>query len=313
MKLSDLGEKEIVKRLSSFLDIGDDAAYLKFGEEFLILTTDMIYEKTHILPGMSWEQIGKLAVTVNFSDIAAMGARPIAFLLSYGSPDIEFENFERIMHAVDNQCKKYSAKFAGGDTNYMEKLTLSGVAVGTTKKPILRSGARIGDIVAVTGDLGSAPLGTEILLKSLSVDINNYVIKKALEPDPRVNEAILLGNYAASMTDISDSLSTSLHDIAERSGVGIILEIDKLPISGDAGKIAKRLNLDILDYALYGEGDYELLFTLSQEDFDGINKKDTFTKIGEIIQGSRIVGIKGKEEINIKRKGYEHFQTTTVN
>ncbi len=308
MKLSELGEKEIVKRLGSFLDIGDDAAYLKFGDEFLILTTDMLYEKTHILPKISREQIGKLIVTVNFSDIAAMGAKPLAFLLSYGSPDIEFRDFEIMMHSVNNQCKKYNAKFAGGDTNYMDILTLSGAAIGKTKKPILRSGARIGDIIAVTGDLGSAGLGTEILLKNLPISVNNPAVKKALEPEPRVNEGLLLGNYATSMTDISDSLSVGLYDIAVSSGVGIAIEIDKIPITENAIETAKKMNRDILDYALYSEGDYELLFTISEENFNKIRKKIAITKIGEIVKGSKIVGIKEKKKIGIKKKGYEHFK-----
>ncbi len=311
MKLSDLGEKEIVKRLGRFLDIGDDAAYLKFGDEFLILATDMLYEKTHILPKISREQIGKLIVTVNFSDIAAMGAKPIAFLLSYGSPDIELKDFEIMMHGVDDQCKKYNAKFAGGDTNYMDILTLSGAAIGKTKRPVLRSGAGIGDIIAVTGNLGSAGLGTEILLKNLPVDVNNPAVKKALEPEPRVNEGILLGNYATSMTDISDSLSVSLYDIAVSGRVGITLEIDSIPISEDARNVAKKLNLDILDYALYSEGDYELLFTISKENFNKIRKKITITKIGEIVKGSKIVGIKEKKKFEIKKKGYEHFSAST--
>lgn len=308
MKLSEIGEKEIVKRLGSFLDIGDDAAYLKFGSDFLILTTDMLYEKTHILPKISREQIGKLIVTVNFSDIAAMGARPIAFLLSYGSPDIEFRDFEIMMHGVDNQCKKYNAKFAGGDTNYMDILTLSGAAIGKTKKPILRSGARIGDIIAVTGDLGSAGLGTEILLKNLPVNVNNPAVKKALEPEPMVNEGLLLGNYATSMTDISDSLSVSLYDIAVSSRVGIAIEIDKIPVTENAIETAKKLNLDMLNYALYSEGDYELLFTISEENFNKIRKKIAITKIGEIVKGSKIVGVKEKKKFEIKKKGYEHFK-----
>lgn len=308
MKLSELGEKEIVKRLGSFLDIGDDAAYLKFGDEFLILTTDMLYEKTHILPKISREQTGKLIVTVNFSDIAAMGAKPLAFLLSYGSPDIEFRDFEIMMHSVNNQCKKYNAKFAGGDTNYMDILTLSGAAIGKTKKPILRSGARIGDIIAVTGDLGSAGLGTEILLKNLPISVNNPAVKKALEPEPRVNEGLLLGNYATSMTDISDSLSVSLYDIAVSSRVGIAIGIDKIPITENAIETAKKINRDILDYALYSEGDYELLFTISEENFNKIRKKIAITKIGEIVRGSKIVGIKEKKKFEIKKTGYEHFK-----
>jgi len=308
MKLTDLGEKGIIKRLTSFLEIGDDATFLRYGDRYIVLTTDMIYKKTHILPGMNWEQIGKLVVTVNLSDIAAMGARPLAFLLSYGGPDIELEEFDRFIHSVDDQCKKYGVKFAGGDTNHTRELTLSGFCLGVTKRPVLRSTARVGDTLAVTGSLGSAALGTEVLLKKLRYQILEIddVIKRALEPEPRVKEGVLLSNYATAMTDISDSLAVSIHEIAEMSDVGIKLSLDRIPISNSAMNLAERLNLDIMDYTLYGGGDYELLFTISEKDFRGIKDRVNATKIGEVTKEG-IIAIKNGEEFGIEKRGYEHF------
>lgn len=324
MKLTDLGERGIIKRLGSFLEIGDDAACLKINDEFLVLTTDMIYKSTHLPEQMTYKQIGRLIVTLNLSDIAAMGAKPLAFLLSYGSSDIELDDFEKLIHAVKKQCERYDTKFVGGDTNQMDELTLSGTAVGITKKPVLRSTAEVGDVVAVTGNIGSAGIGTEILLNNLLNNSDNPVIKAALEPEPRIDEGIFLNKYAKSMTDISDSLAVSLYDIAEQSNVGIEIYLDKIPVSQSARNLAHDLNLDMMNSAIYGAGDYELLFSLSEKGFDEINSivkfsqnktnkelnfRENFkvTRIGKIIKGKGIFGIKNNERIKIEKGGYEHF------
>jgi thiamine-monophosphate kinase len=156
MKLSDLGERKIIQRLEAFLPIGDDAAYLPVDGKYLVLSTDVIYESTHILPGMTYEQIGRFIASVNLSDIASMGARPFAFLLAYAGPDLQIDDFESLIHGVDSQCKKYGTKYVGGDTKYADRLTLAGTAAGYVKKPVLRTGAKVGDVVAVTGTLGGA-------------------------------------------------------------------------------------------------------------------------------------------------------------
>lgn len=305
MKLTDLGERELIKKLASFIEIGDDAACIKHGDEYLVLTTDLVYGKTHILPGMTWKQIGKLIVSVNLSDIAAMGATPKAFLLSYGSPDMELNEFDELIHSVNEQCRKYELRFAGGDTNQTEELILSGFCLGTTNKPVLRSTAKVGDILAVTGSLGDAALGTEILLKNLKHQ-GRDVINKALEPEPRVNEGILLNNYATAMTDISDSLAVSIHDIAEMSNVGVRLFIDKIPISNSAVNTAGEMNQEVMDYALYGGGDYELLFTIPENDFDRIKDRIDATKIGEVaVEG--VTAIRNNKGYKIEKRGYEHF------
>ena len=400
MQLTGLGERKMIENLRSFLDIGDDCACIKLGDDFLVMTTDMLYKETHIPDEMSWEQIGKLAVTVNLSDVAAMGAKPIAFLLSYGSPDMPAEFFDEFIRAVDCQCKKYGVKFAGGDINQTRELTLAGTALGITKKPILRSGAGVGDIIAVTGYLGSAALGMAAMESGALPAGKNHLRDAAFEPEPRVNEGILLNNYATAMIDTSDSLALSMHYIAEESagaveestraveestvtvdestrtvdestrtveestrtmedstgaveestgdaeestgenpnanwatdskesvkdkehapeiGIGMELYLDKLPISSDAIKLAGELpkdalNSNLMDFALYGEGDYELLFTVPEAEWDNVknmieNSGDIkVTLIGRVIEGQGISGILGKERIKIEKRGYEHF------
>jgi len=306
MKLTDLGEKEIIRRLSEFLNIGDDAAYIRINDKYIVLATDMIYSETHILPIMSWEQIGKFIVTVNFSDLAAMGAKPFAFLLACGISDEDFENFQRLIKSADKQCRKYGAEYVGGDTKYANELTLSGTAVGFAKKPVLRSGAKPGDVLAVTGTLGSAALATDLILEKLECD--NEIIKKVLEPEPRIREGILLSKSASAMTDISDSLSLSIYDIADKSNVGVELEINKIPLEKTAIKLSEEMNLNLMDYALYGGGDYELLFTVSEDNLKVIEKKIKATRIGNITKEKNIVGIDSGREFVLKRKGYEHFR-----
>ncbi|ODS39854.1 MAG: thiamine-phosphate kinase [Candidatus Altiarchaeales archaeon WOR_SM1_79] len=222
MKLSDLGERKLIERMGELLDIGDDAACIKIGDGFLVVSTDMIYRKTHILNEMSFAQAGHKIVSMCFSDIASMGAKPAGFLLSYGSADIDFADFDELIKGAKEQAERYGAGFIGGDTNETDELTLAGTALGFADKPVFRKGAKPGEVVGVTSDLGSAALGVKVLLEKMVPlsEIPADILQRTLDPEPRVREGILLGNYASAMMDISDSLAVSLHEIAERSSAG---------------------------------------------------------------------------------------------
>jgi len=294
MKLSDLGERAIIGKLGEFLDIGDDAACIRMGDGFLVMSTDTIHAPTHIPAEMTPRQIGKFAVTVNLSDMAAMGAKPLAFLLSYAGPDIEFTRFKDIIKSAQKQCKRFGIELVGGDTKEMKELTLTGCAVGTAKRPVLRSGARPGDIVAVTGELGGAGRYFELLRKKRRP--GRALLKAALEPEPKIKEGLLLAKHANSMTDISDSLAISLHSIAEQSGVGMKIDIDKIPASGNA-----------IDHALYSGGDYQLLFTLPEKKFTRLKEPTNSTRIGTVTRAERISATRKGRKFRIKKKGYEHF------
>jgi thiamine-monophosphate kinase len=304
MKLSDLGERRIIQRLSSFLSIGDDAAYIPVDGKYLVLSTDVIYEATHILPGMTFEQVGRFVASVNLSDIASMGATPFAFLLAYAGPDLRIDAFESIIHGVDRQCKKYGVDYVGGDTKYADRLTLAGTAAGFVKKPVLRSGARVGDVVAVTGTLGGAAYGIDCLLSGK--ECTKKLVKKATEPQPRVKEGILLGKHASAMTDISDGLSVSLHDLS--GSVGIRVDLDAVPLEKDLIRLVRRSGAEPLKYAVSGGGDYELLFTMSEKSFAGVQKKVGATAIGKVVEGKGVSAFLDGEEFILPKTGYQHFR-----
>jgi thiamine-monophosphate kinase len=308
MKLSDLGERKIIKNLSGMLDIGDDAACIRNGKEYLVMSTDIINQKTHIPKEMTPAQVGKFIASINLSDIAAMGAEPKAFLLSCGLPrDMEFSYFKSIVKAAKAQCNKYGAEYVGGDTKQNDSLALAGFCLGTAKKPVLRSGAKKGDIIAVTGTVGDAALGFDMLLKKMSHPLKNKLIKKALEPEPKVAEGLLLNKYATSMTDLSDGLSVGLHNIAEMSGTGMEVYSGKIPTSKEARNVTKALNLELEEYALTGGGDYQLLFTIKKKGFEKIKKRIDATEIGEVASGRKILLSSGRKTAVLEKKGFEHF------
>ncbi len=307
MKLSELGEKEIVKRLGSFLDVRDDAACIPHGGEYLVLTTDMIFQKTHILPGMTAEQIGCLIVSVNVSDVAAMGAEPVAFLMACGMPrETEYQVFERVLRAAEKQCRRYGAKYVGGDTKESDMLTLAGFCLGKTRRPVTRSGARRGDVVAVTGSLGAASLGVHMLLKGLNYPGSGGAVRKALEPVARVKEGRIIGKYANALTDTSDSLSMCVHDMATMSGTGMKIFADRVPISASTRRVARRADISPLDLALYGGGDYELVYTMPGKHYARIQGYIDTTEIG-VVEGKGVVLVSDGKGQPFEKKGYEHF------
>jgi len=307
MKFSDVGEKKVLEDLRSFLPIGDDGFVMPYGGKYLILTSDMIYRPTHILDEMGWAQIGRHIAAINFSDIAAMGAKPLAFLLAVCSPDMEEEDFLEFARAADALCKSYGAVYAGGDLNEADELSLAGFALGETDKPVYKKGARAGDLVCVTGTLGGAALGIEILVRKLSEEWDNRdlqkILERTLDAKPRVDEGYFLRNHATSMTDVSDSLAVSLHDIARESGVRLKIELGKIPLPEEGRRLADSLKVDLLEHALYGGGDYELAFTLPEERWETVRKKIDASVIGSVNAGTGVSSSRG----NIVNRGFEHF------
>ena len=311
MELFQLGEKKLVEKLCEILgNKVEDAACIKLNSDFLVISTDMIYEQTHVPEGMSYYQIGKLIVTVNFSDLAAMAAKPLAFLLAIGcSRNMKEENFLEIIRGVKDSCQKYGARFVGGDTKEAEKLTLTGTAIGLTERPVFRYKARPGDKIVVTGTLGDAALGLELLKKKRNkLKDYPYIKKRTFEPEPRVKEALLLGKLASSMTDISDSLAISLYDISKESNVGFEIFSEKIPISEEALELAKIIGVSPLEKALYGGGDYELLATIPKDKIDKLPLNEGFTIIGNVIEQRKIFLVSNGKKRILEKMGYEHFK-----
>ncbi|MGC9517711.1 MAG: thiamine-phosphate kinase [Methanomicrobiales archaeon] len=336
--LSDLGEKNLIQRIlkktknleydSLFLNnksldsFGDDAALINLGEYYLVATTDMLFESKHFPKEMTFQQIGKKLVTVNVSDIAAMGAKPIGILVSMGlKKDMKVENFDSIIDGILMACSKYNAPLIGGDTNESDEITLSGTCLGIVKKDkvMMKKGAEVGDVVVVTGSIGLASAGFEFLfnkdqpqLKEISNNFKELIISKALEPECPLKKAMKLSDsgYVTSATDITDGLISEIGEIVKYSSenVGITLYEKELPIHSELNDLARIIEKDPLEMALYYGEDFELLLTVKKDKFNEIADKVTLYKIGEVNSSGqiKIVYKDGKTNI-LTLRGYEHL------
>jgi len=334
MKLKELGEEKIVSWIGEFLGkpkdvtvgVGDDAAVMKIGGAYLAICSDMIQDGHDVYNGMTPLMIGKKAVVVNFSDLASMGAQPRGFLLSLSiSQNEEFSRFKEILRGVEAMCQKHGAHFLGGDMNKGDTLLMDGCAFGTIprrKEIMTRRGARVGDIVAVTGYLGSAACGWQVLQKKLDlkrfdveerIRIEKHIVKASLEPQARVKEGRILAKSGAVTTcmDISDGLAQSLGCLRSKDGEKCGFEIDevKVPIRREFFRVCDKFKLDKELLAYHIGDDFELLCTIKPAKFAALKKKmPQLKEIGKVVDGSKIKLMKkgGVEEI-MKPTGYNHF------
>lgn len=320
MNLSQLGERKIIKIFerefkarckNAVVGIGDDACVIKFGGKLLAVSTDAIYQKTHIPREMTPRQIGKFAVNVNLSDIAAMGAAPLGLVFSFGIPSSLDENFVgELSKGINEACREHKTCVLGGDTKEHSEIVITGTAFGSVENKILtRSAAKAGDLICVTGRIGSAAAGFYCLTKNLDVKASR-LIKAALEPKARVREGILLGRYANACIDISDGLAFSLHEIAKASGVGFLVYEEKIPVDKNVRKVAELSGISLREIMFHKGGDYELLFTISPKKFEEMKKiRSDVAVIGEIKKrGKNILNASGGVE-ELESRGYEAFVT----
>ncbi|MDO5835112.1 MAG: thiamine-phosphate kinase [Methanobacterium sp.] len=342
LKISDIGEKKLIKRLLSrsralqpnspffdefyFKSLSDDAALIDLDDKYLVITADLLLESTHLPQDMSPKEKGMKVVTVNVSDLAAMGATPIGFMLSLGLPGtLPLDEFDEIIEGILHSCQKYDIGLTGGDTNQANELILSGTILGLVdkKKVLMKSGASPGDVVAVTGPLGVAAAGFEFLLspplvkETLKAEINpstlRLITKKALEPQARLKEGIMLANTGAvtSATDITDGLASEVDELisASSNNIGITLYQTLIPIIPEVEEIATLLDHDPLEFALYYGEDFELLLTIKKDDF--VHLKDQFglQEVGVVTSSGKmeIINKDGKTNL-LKDKGYQHFK-----
>jgi thiamine-monophosphate kinase len=310
-ELSELGEFGLIDHLTKNIKIhneetlkgvGDDAAVIENkADEVTLVTTDMLVEGVHFdLTYMPLKHLGYKAVVVNLSDICAMNGKPKQVFVSMAlSNRFSLEAVEELYTGMLLACQEYKVDLAGGDTTSSTSgLVLSITATGTAKKgsQVYRDGAQPNDLVCVTGDLGAAYLGLQILEREKQIYIENpgvqpdlegfdYILERQLKPEARVDIVDLLaemGVKPTSMIDVSDGLSSELLHICKQSGVGCIIYEDKLPIDPTAYDTARELNLDPTTCMLNGGEDYELLFTVSIDDFDKIKHNPSITIIGHI-------------------------------
>jgi len=294
-------------RRSAYIGPGDDAACVEINGVKIVISTDVVTFERHMAKGSTMERFGWLAAAVNFSDIASMGARPVGILAAVSLPPETDESvLYDIMDGVD-QCAEFcGAEVLGGDTKSGEG-SVCGTALGVCEHRVLtRSGARPGDIVAVTGSLGSASAGWY----AASNDIRDEDAFSAVTlPIPRVKEGLILSQngIATSCMDISDGLSTTAAAICASSGVGMDIVRECLPMGKGVERITNRLGMDPLDLMLNGGGEYELMFTFGKEHLGPLHSSDMdFTIIGTVTK-EHINLITDGKAISLENRGYEHF------
>ncbi|MHA1650247.1 MAG: thiamine-phosphate kinase [Candidatus Helarchaeota archaeon] len=305
--------------LKSATGIHEDAGVIRLSDgKLLVVTTDLIGRKTHVPPKMTLFQMGQKAVTVNVSDLAAMGAEPLGLVFSVGFPkDITTKDVEDIAKGMNVAAKQYGTCVFGGDTNQTDDIILAGTAIGITNEEqiLLRSGAQEDDIVAVTGWIGGAALGLYCLKKGIELDF--HLLQYTLEPKARLKEALILNKLKAvtAAGDITDGLAWEIFKIGEASEKGIIIYEDHLPIQEKVIEIAHAYNLDPLELALYIGEDFELVLTISPDKWELVKKKCAemnikITAIGKVISDRKILmEMKSGQIISLRKEGYDQFKT----
>ena len=302
LKVSDIGEKELVRYIiSNSRDITpDDTAVTNFNNTNLISTCDMLIQSRHFPKNMSYFDMGFKAVTVNVSDLAAMGAEPLGFLLAMAIPkDLKLDYFKEIIDGVLKACDYYSIPLIGGDTNEASEIIITGTALGLTDKPLMKNTYQMGDLIAVTGDIGLAALGFEM------DSLKGIYAKHALRPKARIKEGLILKDYATSATDITDGLASELYEI-KRDGFGFMIHEEMLNVSDEYKNLANELKLDYLDLILHVGEDFELLFTISEENLEKL-PIDCIV-IGEVNDSDVVeLTLENGYVERIKNRGYEHY------
>lgn len=323
-----LSENIIIKHTSTIKGIGDDAAVIEAGDHVKVVTTDLLIEGVHFdLSYAPLPHIGFKAVAVNVSDVAAMNAVPKQITVSIAlSNRFSVEAVDALYAGINAAAEHYGVDVIGGDTTASRSgLVISVTAIGESKKEVLsyRSGANVNDILCVTGDLGGALVGLQILEREKQVYLANpdmkpelekysYVTGRQLRPEARmdiIHELRELGIVPSSMIDVSDGLASELFHICKASDVGVTIYEDKLPIDKQTFDTAVELNLDPITCVLNGGEDYELLFTIDQKDFEKLEKHPDIHFIGHVTKAEegKYLVTKSGTAVQLKAQGWKHF------
>lgn len=337
-EISQYGEFGLIKHLterfininpSTIKGVGDNAAVLDYGNKKVLVTTDLLLEGIHFdLMYVPLKHLGYKAAIVNFSDIYAMNGQPKQITVSLGiSKRFAVEDLEEIYAGIELACEKYGVDLVGGDTS----ASLTGLAISITcigegdeDKIVYRNGAKENDLICVTGDLGSAYMGLQLLEREKVVFTANseaqpdfedkdYILQRQLKPEARkdIIEALAkLEIVPSSMMDISDGLSSELIHICTQSNVGCRIYEDKLPINYQAAVMAEEFNMSIVTAVLNGGEDYELLFTVPMEHYDKIAAMKGVGIVGHIGKaehGLNLIGRQG-EEIGLRAQGWNSLE-----
>ena len=336
-QLSDLGEFGLiehltkgfkVKQASTIKSIGDDAAVLKFENKKIVVTTDLLVEGVHFdLSYMPLKHLGYKAVIVNLSDVYAMHAKATQITVSIAvSNRFPVEALEDLYAGIQAAASIYNIDVVGGDTTSSNKgLLISVTAVGevTSENEVYRSGAKPNDLLVVSGDLGAAYMGLQVLEREKEVykvnpnsnpdlDAYTYIVERQLKPEARKDIVELLEELEvkpSSMIDISDGLSSEIMHICKQSKVGCDIYEDKIPLDPQVISTCEEFNIDSTTVALNGGEDYELLFTISQDDFLKIKANPHLSIIGHMKEENEGIHLitRANTKIPIIAQGWKNF------
>ncbi len=316
------------KQAGTLLSVGDDAAVIdQFGRQSVI-TTDLLVEGIHFdLMYTPLKHLGYKAVVVNLSDLCAMMATPTHITLSIAmSNKFSVEALEEFYEGVYAACDKFNVDLIGGDTTSSKLgFVISVTAIGEVApdKYVTRAGAEKNNLICVSGDLGSAYLGLQLLEREKKIFLENpkiqpnlynqkYLVGRLLKPEPRIDIVEWLaeaGVTPTAMIDVSDGLSSDLLHICKKSDVGCLVYEDKLPIHEDARTMAAEFQIGTAACALNGGEDYELLFTIRQEDYEKVARNNNISVIGYITgknEGEKLL-TKGGVYHNLTAQGWNAF------
>jgi len=327
-KIGEFGLIELIKKKvyhrnpKILVSIGDDAAIIKSSaSKYLILTTDTLLENIHFdLSYFSFGDLGHRALVANLSDIAAMGGLPVTAIVTLGLPDyVSVENVLELYVGMNLLARKFNCPISGGDVTSSPKglfITISVLGEVEKNYLTLRSKAKAGDLICVTGELGESQAGLELLQKSKTNKKLKYskgLIQKHLAPQPKIKEAreIIKKLKPNSMIDISDGLASEVSHIAQASKLGAVIYESEIPVSSKAKQAGKILNKNPLNWALYGGEEYEILFTIPKNRIKRLielSQKIKLTVVGEMKKEKGVFLLKpnGKKE-RIKKGGFRHF------
>jgi thiamine-monophosphate kinase len=320
----------LITRESTAFGIGDDAAVLERNEEqYTLVSTDMLVEGVHFnLMYVPFKHLGYKSVAVNVSDIVAMNGTPEQITVSIAvSNRFPLEALEELYDGIRLACQHYKVDLVGGDTTSSRSgLVISVTAIGVVDKSkvVYRSGAGTNDLLVVSGDLGAAYIGLQVLEREKSVfqsnpdiqpdlDGKDYIIQRQLKPEARVDVIAYLKELEVvptSMIDVSDGLASEILHLCKSSKKGAMVYNAKLPIDSLTSTTAIDFNIDPVTCVLNGGEDYELLFTVSQADFDKIKGNPHMTIIGYMTDASEGIYLVDKNEslIPLSAQGWDHFQ-----
>lgn len=340
-EISQLGEFGLIDRLtkdfplkneSTLKGVGDDAAVLSFGDKEALVTTDLLLEGIHFdLRYVPLKHLGYKAAIVNFSDIYAMNGTPKQITVSLGiSSRFTVEHIDELYSGIRLACEMYGVDLVGGDTSAsVTGLVISITCLGEAKKDeiVYRDGAKPTDLICVSGDLGAAYMGLQLLERENQVAAQSgskepfqpdfagkeYILERQLKPEARrdiVEQLRKEGIRPTSMMDVSDGLSSELLHICKASGVGCRVYEDRIPIDYQTAVMAEEFNMNLVTAAMNGGEDYELLFTVPLTDNEKIEKMQGVRMIGYITKpelGAALVTRDGAE-MQIRAQGWNAFE-----